>query len=125
MTDDQLANALSEVLCGKTIKGTSSESIVLNDGTVLEFEGYGDCCAMGDVSGLEGIETTEHAITSVKVESGSGSCGVISIHLITTGGGDSSFRLVGNEGSGYYVYGVEIKLNSEKLLDVAMDRYHR
>lgn len=60
---------LEDLLIGKVITGIDEDAgtITLNDGTILELEDTGSCCAWFDGE-LKKIDLTENAITAVAVK---------------------------------------------------------
>lgn len=60
---------LEDLLIGKVITGIDegAGTITLNDGTILELEDTGDCCAHFNGE-LKKIDFTENAITAVAVK---------------------------------------------------------
>lgn len=88
--------------------------LVLETGTTLKIEGYGECCASGEVDFVNLINLSDNAITSVKIENAD---------ELDEGGYNSGFKVfllssfkneefnsveIGasvTEGTGYYSYG--------------------
>lgn len=112
--DDDFAKEL----VGKSIKGIAGDTIELNDGTVLEIEDTGDCCAWFTGS-LEAIDLTDNAITNVEyVDRGKQDDSDYdehwSLHILSAHKLIAKVNIDGNATSGYYVHSINLKVKAAK-----------
>jgi hypothetical protein len=84
--------------------------MVLDDGTVLEVRNEGDCCALGWVEDFS-AGAVENVITNVVADPGGDPDDYV-LRIIHAGGEDTRFHVLGDAGSGYYTYGVEVTVRS-------------
>lgn len=118
MSDNVDLDELCKALVGRKIveANESGDTLVLDDGSSISFEGYGDCCAWAEVDRLSRLD---HVITNVRfeeTESDEYDTKAMSIYALSEGSVDTEIvHIVGNEGSGYYSYGVRINLNGAKI----------
>ena len=106
--DTEFADFLSSQLVGSKIQSIEGNRIILDNSRVVEFEGYGDCCAWGYLDKLELITSGDHIITSVEViESGDYN---YETKFFVYGSGIplASGEMIGGEGTGYYAFGVTV-----------------
>lgn len=120
MTDnkiyDMTSRDLAENLVGKSIKGIAGDTIELTDGTVLELEDTGDCCAYFNGS-LEVIDLTDNAITSVKhvdrePKDDSDYDEHWSLHILSAHKLIAKVNIDGNATSGYYCHSINLKVKA-------------
>ena len=96
-------------LVGKSIKAIIGDRIELSDGTILELEDTGDCCAYFNGE-LEVIDLTDNAITSVECEDRGEdeydekwSLHILSAHKLI-----AKVNIEGNSTSGYYCHSINL-----------------
>lgn len=105
--DGEFADFLSSQLVGSKIQSIEGNRIVLDNSRVVEFDGYGDCCAGGDLANLELLVSGEHVITSVEViEVDEGYTYETRFFIYSSGIPLASGMMSGDEGTGYYAFGV-------------------
>lgn len=110
MIDDN--QKLKDALIGRKIVSAQG-NLVLDDGSVISFDEYGDCCAWADV---ERLATLDNVITDVRIEESDGSDYTMSIYALAEGSVDTEIiHIVGNEGSGCYTFGVRINLDGVEV----------
>ncbi len=116
-----MTDQLKEALIGRRIISTDGprNTCTLDNGSVLSFEEYGDCCAIGWV---ERLASFDNVITDVRYSgdgddpNGEG----ISIYVLSEVSMDTEIaHIMGDEGSGYYSYGVRILLNGVEIDNIA------
>lgn len=101
---------LRRVLFGKSIAAVNRDnsSLTMSDGSIVEIEGYGDCCAGAWIT-FDALIDTEHAITDVQVDPDSNFIDEIWT-IYASGIPVGSATVSWSEGSGYYGYGFEIRV---------------
>lgn len=122
--DDKLysvhASDLSPLLVGKSIESidTHQGTVRLTDGTVLAFDGGGDCCAWFSAYLKEG-NLTENVITAVR-EVGSDSTDedyLFTIAVFAVNQEVMSVEVTGDEGSGYYGSSFNLRVYKPKTIE--------
>ena len=109
---DMDAADLAEELIGKTVVAVDDETITLNDGTLLIFEGEGECCAWFQYN-LKSGHLTDNAITSVECEDNDdlllveGSEGW-TIHILAGDSRIAELDIWGDATSGYYCRSISL-----------------
>ena len=107
---------LRNVLIGRRVVAADADdnTLTLDNGQVLRFREYEDCCAGGVV---ERLATFDNVITDVIVREGQEDHGdYIGIYVLSQVSTDTELAyIVENEGSGYYAYGVQIALDDEPI----------
>lgn len=105
-------------LVGKSIKTIAGDVIELTDGTTLEVQNTGDCCAWfrGEV---EAIDLTDNAITAVeRVENGEDNDDYgdenYSIHILSAHKLIAKVNIEGNATSGYYCHSINLNVKAGK-----------
>lgn len=107
--DGEFADFLSSQLVGSKIQSIEGNRIILDNSRVVEFNGYGDCCAWGDLDKLELIASGEHVITSVEViESDDKYAYETKFFIYGSGVPLASGEMSGDEGTGWYAFGVTV-----------------
>lgn len=107
--DGEFADFLSSQLVGSKIQSIEDNRIILDNSRVVEFEGYGDCCAWGDLDKLELLASGEHVITSVEViETDEEYTYVTKFFIYGSGIPLASGEMSGGEGTGWYSFGVTV-----------------
>jgi hypothetical protein len=103
---------LKAAVIGRKIASVDGQTITLDDGTKVELVGYGDCCAYADVAALLlHPEKIDHAITGVRLgETGDEGYGEEVWHVFADMGDVLDVRLGYSEGSGYYSFGIEVRV---------------
>lgn len=121
MSDKLELDALCRALVGRKISEADeqADTLTLDDGSVISFDGYGDCCAWAEVDRMSRLD---HVITDVRfVENKPDDYDTqsLSIYALSEGSVDTEIvHIVGNEGSGCYSYGVRILLNGAEIESV-------
>lgn len=112
---DMTAGDLAENLIGKSIKAIAGDVIELTDGTVLEIEDTGDCCAYFNGS-LEVIDLTDNAITRVEqVDLGEDEYDEKwSLHILSAHKLIAKVNIEGDSTSGYYCHSINLKVKAAK-----------
>ena len=108
----------AKLLVGRRIELANKDHIILDDGSKISFDEYGECCAWAEVKNLT---TTDHIITAVKVSEDHSEDDEKSLTFYAlSGGGDRTdiMQVVGSEGTGHYLYGVHVKLNGAQIFDI-------
>lgn len=105
-------------LVGKSIKSIAGNTIELTDGTVLEIQNTGDCCAWFTGS-LEVIDLSDNAITRVEhvdrePEDDSDYDEHWSIHILSAHKLIAKVNIDGNATSGYYCHSIDLKVKAGK-----------
>ncbi len=108
-----LTEQLNSLLVGRRIEKGDETSLILDNGTVLDFHPYGECCAYAEV---QDVAQQTNVITSVQLIPESDELRIYA--LVEGSGGSDLFKVVGSEGSGYYCYGVELRLDGSTVLDI-------
>ncbi len=121
MTDNDrqtTPTALREALIGRRIvEARGTDELVLDNGSIIRFASYGDCCAWADV---ERLSTVDHVITNLRIEEvdhdrGGGEY-TWTVFALSSASVDTEIaHVVGNEGSGYYPFGVDISIDGHDL----------
>ena len=107
--DGEFADFLRSQLVGSKIQSIEGNRIILDNSRVVEFEGYGECCAWGDLDKLELLVSGEHVITSVDViESDEWYTCETRFFIYSSGIPLASGEMSGDEGTGYYSFGVMV-----------------
>lgn len=122
--DDKLysvhASALSPLLVGKSIESidTHQDTVRLTDGTVLAFDGGGDCCARFSAQ-LKESNLTENVITAVReVDSGNKDEDYLfTIAVFAVNQEVMSVEVTGDEGSGYYGSSFDLRVYKPKTIE--------
>lgn len=110
------SDQLAKLLVGRRIDLANSDHIFLDDGSKISFDEYGECCAWAEVKDLA---TTDHIITKVTMSEGDGT---LMFHALSSGGDKTDIlRVVGDEGTGYYLYGVHVKLNNAQVFNITFE----
>lgn len=105
----EFADFLGTQLVGSKIQSIEGDRIILDNSRVVEFVGYGDCCAWGDIDNLELLASGEHVITSVEViESAEEYTYETKFFIYGSGIPLASGEMSGGEGTGYYSFGVMV-----------------
>ena len=98
------------VLVGRKIVDADNDYIMLDDGTRLDFEPGGDCCAYWRVDSLKfNGEFRDNIITAV---TDSGGDNDYTIHIFAELSEVAEIQIDGNYGSGYYGYGINLKVSN-------------
>lgn len=102
MTDRDLGHEL----IGKKIVdiNTESNTMTLDDGTVLRFHDANECCAWFEAQ-LEQKNLTDNAITRVTT-SGQYGDNAWTIHILAADEHIADVHIRGDEGSGYYCHSI-------------------
>lgn len=116
--EDMSDRDLAERLIGKSIVSVSGDSMTLNDGTVLELENTGDCCAWFTGS-LEVIDLSDNAITNVEyIDRGPSDDSDYdehySLHILSAHKLIAKVNIDGNATSGYYCHSINLKVKEAK-----------
>ena len=122
--DDKLysvhASGLSPLLVGKSIESidTHQDTVRLTDGTVLAFDGGGDCCAWFSAQ-LKESNLTENVITAVReVDSGNKDGDYLfTIAVFAVNQEVMSVEVTGDEGSGYYGSSFNLRVYKPKTIE--------
>lgn len=122
--DDKLysvhASDLSPLLVGKSIESidTAQDTVRLTDGTVLAFDGGGDCCAWFSAQ-LKESNLTENVITAVReVDSGNKDEDYLfTIAVFAVNQEVMSVEVTGDEGSGYYGSSFNLRVYKPKTIE--------
>lgn len=99
---------LRERFVGRSIVRLDGETIVLDNGDSVRFEGFGDCCAWADAQvDINSFVKSENVITSVSAGSSEEN---ETVEWFLLADMDQVLRITGdaNYGSGYYSVGVRI-----------------
>jgi hypothetical protein len=102
---------LSELLVGHTVTKVSDDTLTLDDGTVLRFEGTGECCAYYDLEQLNGVD---NVITKVELlndpagDDDPDGSGVYAIFVYADNVKVNLATFKGTDGNGYYGTGYTI-----------------
>lgn len=122
MSNELEMNELFRALVGRKIieANEREDTLTLDDGSVITFEGYGDCCAWANVDRMSRLD---HVITDVRFvenpNSHEGGEDTLSIYALSEGSVDTEIvHIVGDEGTGCYSYGVRILLNGAQIESV-------
>lgn len=113
-------NDLKSILVGRKIVETHEDSkMTLDNGVVLDFEGYGDCCAWANV---EKLAKYDHVITDVKFTCTDNE---VSNHAFIYALSETSVEteiahIVGDPGPGCYLFGVTIGVNGKTMCDIEL-----
>ena len=115
---DMSVDDLEEELIGKSIVeiDESSNNLMLNDGTVLEFIDTADCCAWFNAS-LRAGNLTDNAITAIKVtdrqreQYGDED---YTIHILAANKNIADLDINGNPTSGYYCHSINLGIYNPK-----------
>lgn len=98
------------VLVGRKIVDADNSHIMLDDGTRLDFEPGGDCCAYWEVESLKfNGEFRDNIITAV---TDSGGDNDYTIHIFAEANEVASVQIDGAMGTGYYGYGINLKVSN-------------
>lgn len=122
--DDELysvhASDLSPLLVGKSIESidTHQDTVRLTDGTVLAFDGGGDCCAWFSAQ-LKESNLTENVITAVReVDSGNKDEDYLfTIAVFAVNQEVMSVEVTGDEASGYYGSSFNLRVYKPKTIE--------
>lgn len=114
------ASDLSPLLVGKSIESidTHQDTVRLTDGTVLAFDGGGDCCAWFSAQ-LKESNHTENVITAVReVDSGNKDEDYLfTIAVFAVNQEVMSVEVTGDEGSGYYGSSFNLRVYKPKTIE--------
>jgi hypothetical protein len=99
----------TKALIGHSIPFVTENSLVLDDGTRIEFTDNYDCCSWAD---LNKLRTCDNVITDVRIEdddSGEGSYSAW-VYAVTDKGGVEIVNQDSNASNGYYLHGFALKV---------------
>lgn len=115
---ESVAEDLESVLVGRRIVKAEQKTnywleLTLDNGTVVEVEDVSNCCAYGEVTAfLLNPDSIDHVITSVK------DCdGYTEFHVLADMVQVLKLDVSWFEGSGYYSYGLNIRLRGANGTD--------
>lgn len=122
--DDKLysvhASDLAPLLVGKSIESidTHQDTVRLTDGTILAFDGGGDCCAWFSAHLKEG-NLTENVITEVRQEplDNGDEYDLFTIAVFAVNQEVMSVEVTGDEGSGYYGSSFNLRVYKPKTIE--------
>ena len=111
---------LRKALFGRRIVSAKDGVLKLDNDSQISFKEYGDCCAWANV---ERLSAFDNVITNVRATTGRNgefsSDGWVTIFALSEASVEGEIaHIVGDEGSGYYSYGVRILLNGVEVGDV-------
>lgn len=114
------ASDLAPLLVGKSIESidTHQDTVRLTDGTVLSFEGGGDCCAWFSAQ-LKESNLTENVITAVcEVDTdNTDEDYLFTIAVFAVNQEVMSVEVTGYEGSGYYGSSFNLRVYKPKTIE--------
>ena len=103
-------NDFESLLVGRKIVDADNNHIMLDDGTRIDFESGGDCCAYWDVESLKfNGEFRDNIITAV---TDSGGDNDYTIHIFADANEVVEVQIDGNAGTGYYGMGINLKVSN-------------
>lgn len=103
-------DGLREALMGRRIVKAENNVLTLDNRSEVHFEEYGACCAWASV---ERMAEHDNVITDIRVEEGDDTVTIFALSSVST---DTEIaHIVGDEGTGYYSYGVEILVNGVRV----------
>lgn len=124
MTDrtilDMYPEDLEEEVVGKTITAVDTErnTITLSNGTVLEFEGAGECCAWFSAE-LEAGNLTDNAVTAIEVtdndpDDDDGNVQVYTIHVLAADAKIVDVMITGDAANGHYCRSITLNVKEKR-----------
>ena len=101
---------LAEHLVGKSIRSISGDTIELTDGTVLEVEDAGDCCAWfaGDVKAFDFVNNVITGVTRLDLDSTESAPERWSLQVYSAHKLIAEVNIEGDSTSGYYGHSVNM-----------------